>query len=89
MDAADGRNCAGESSEASAVLRRQELASAARSCLTCYMPQRTLSSEQRLREHLEDALAEADTLAIPLVAALICDALNMLDGHLSGEASPS
>jgi hypothetical protein len=46
--------------------------------LICNMPQRNLTSEQRLREHLEDALAEADAMERPLVAALICDALEML-----------
>ncbi|WP_293874032.1 hypothetical protein [Sphingomonas sp. UBA978] len=43
------------------------------------MPLRNLSPVQRLREHLEDALAEADAIEEALVAALICDALDMLD----------
>ncbi|MBD8618394.1 MULTISPECIES: hypothetical protein [unclassified Sphingomonas] len=42
------------------------------------MPQRTLEPDQRLREHLEDALAEADSLGWTVVAALISEALDAL-----------
>ena len=34
------------------------------------MPQRTLNADQRLLEHLEDALVEADALGQTVVAAL-------------------
>lgn len=43
------------------------------------MPQRALKPDQRLREHLEDALAEADGLGWLVVAALIAEALHALD----------
>ena len=42
------------------------------------MPQRTLQPAQRLREHLEDALGEAEGLDITIVAALISEALDAL-----------
>ncbi len=42
------------------------------------MPQRELKPDQRLREHLEDALAEADGLGLTVVAALISGALDAL-----------
>lgn len=42
------------------------------------MPQRMLNPDQRLREHLEDALAEADALGQTVVAALISEALDAL-----------
>jgi hypothetical protein len=43
------------------------------------MPQRALQPDQRLREHLEDALAEAEGLGWTAVAALIAEALDALD----------
>lgn len=46
------------------------------------MPQRELKPDQRLREHLEDALAEAEGLGWTAVAALISEALDAL-GHPS------
>lgn len=46
------------------------------------MPQRTLTPDQRLREHLEDALVEADVNRRTLVAALISQALDALDAPL-------
>lgn len=42
------------------------------------MPQRTLQPHQRLREHLEDSLAEADGQELTLVAALIAEALDAM-----------
>lgn len=42
------------------------------------MPQRLLKPDQRLREHLEDALAEAEGLGRTAVAALISEALDAL-----------
>jgi hypothetical protein len=42
------------------------------------MPQRVLSQRQRLQEHLEDALAEADSLKVYAVAALVSEALDAL-----------
>ncbi len=42
------------------------------------MPQRLLKPDQRLREHLEDALAEADALGWTAVAALIAEALDAI-----------
>ena len=47
------------------------------------MPQRMLRPDQLLREHLEDALAQADGLGWTVVAALISEALDAL-GHASG-----
>ena len=44
------------------------------------MPQRILSQRQRLQEHLEDALVEADSLEAHAVAALISEAMNVLAG---------
>lgn len=43
------------------------------------MPQRLLKPDQRLREHLEDALVEADALGWMVVAALISEALDAMD----------
>lgn len=43
------------------------------------MPQRTLTPLQRLREHLEDALAEADSINRSLTALHICNALDSID----------
>lgn len=43
------------------------------------MPQRVLAPDQRLREHLEDALAEADALGWTAVAALVAEAIDALD----------
>ena len=45
------------------------------------MPQRILTPDQRLREHLEDALAEADALGQTVVAALISEALDAMGDH--------
>lgn len=42
------------------------------------VPQRELKPDQRLREHLEDALAEADGLGWTVVAALVSAALDAL-----------
>jgi hypothetical protein len=42
------------------------------------MPQRTLGQRQRLQEHLEDALVEADSLEAHAVAALVSEALDAL-----------
>lgn len=42
------------------------------------MPQRALQPEQRLCEHLEDALAEAEALGWTVVAALISEALDAM-----------
>lgn len=42
------------------------------------MPQRTLDADQRLREHLEDALVEAEALDQTVVAALISEALDAM-----------
>ncbi len=42
------------------------------------VPQRELKPDQRLREHLEDALVEADGLGWTVVAALISEALDAL-----------
>jgi len=42
------------------------------------MPQRALKPEQRLCEHLEDALAEAEALGWIVVAALISEALEAM-----------
>ena len=54
------------------------LALGARTCFHPYMPQRILSQRQRLQEHLEDALVEADSLQAHAVAALVSEALNAL-----------
>ena len=43
------------------------------------MPQRILSQRQRLQEHLEDALVEADSLEAHAVAASVSEALNVLE----------
>jgi hypothetical protein len=45
------------------------------------MPQRTLNADQRLLEHLEDALVEADALGQTVVAALISEALDAMVSH--------
>jgi hypothetical protein len=42
------------------------------------MPQRSLEPDQLLREHLEDALAEADALDLSAVGPLISAALETL-----------
>jgi hypothetical protein len=42
------------------------------------MPQRVLAPDQRLREHLEDALVEADALGQTAVAALVSEAIDAL-----------
>lgn len=42
------------------------------------MPQRALKPDQRLREHLEDALVEAEALGWTVVAALISEALDAM-----------
>jgi len=44
------------------------------------LPQRTLQPDQRLREHLEDLLAEADGQELTLVAALIAEELDAMKG---------
>jgi hypothetical protein len=58
-----------------------QLAAIARPCSPATMPQSVLSPRQRLREHLEDALAEADAMEQALVAALIADALDALNAQ--------
>ena len=45
------------------------------------MPKRMLNPDQRLREHLEDALVEADALGQTVVAALISEALDAMASH--------
>jgi hypothetical protein len=52
------------------------------------MPQSVLSPGQRLREHLEDALAEADAMGQPLVAALISTALEALNAAPNDTVGP-
>lgn len=46
--------------------------------LSSAMPRVALSPVQRLREDLEDALAQADALDLPLVAIQIVEALERL-----------
>jgi hypothetical protein len=43
------------------------------------MAQQTLPARQMLREHLEDALAEAEASDWTAVAAIISEALDVLD----------
>lgn len=50
------------------------------------MPRVTLSPLQRLREDLEDALAQADALDLPLVAIQIAEALDKLGTREDGNA---
>ncbi|MEG8018715.1 hypothetical protein C8J46_101589 [Sphingomonas sp. PP-F2F-A104-K0414] len=50
------------------------------------MPQRALKPDQRLREHLEDALVEAEQLGWTVVAALISEALDAMDSPLANTA---
>lgn len=57
-------------------------------CSPATMPQSALSPRQRLREHLEDALAEADSMEHPLVAALIADALDALNAGTDDRPAP-
>ena len=52
------------------------------------MPQRALKPDQRLREHLEDALVEADALAFTVVAALVSEALDAMDLPLPAQRLP-
>ncbi|WP_380783852.1 hypothetical protein [Sphingomonas sp. R86520] len=47
------------------------------------MPQRALQPDQRLREHLEDALAEAEALGWTAVAALVAEALDAMDSSFT------
>jgi hypothetical protein len=42
------------------------------------MPKRESAPDQRLREHLEDVLVEADALGQTLAAALVSEALDAL-----------
>lgn len=60
---------------------RYVVAESPRAWLSKIMPQRAFTPLQRLREHLEDALAEADAMERPLTGALICDALGSLDDN--------
>ncbi len=50
------------------------------------MPQRALKPDQRLREHLEDALVEAEQLGWTVVAALKSEALDAMDSPLANTA---
>jgi hypothetical protein len=55
-----------------------------RPCEAVSVPQRYLKPDQRLREHLEDALAEADGFGLTVVAALISEALDALGPPTNG-----
>ena len=50
------------------------------------MPRTAISAIQRLREDLEDALAQADALDLTLVAIKIAEALADLDRIVNGSA---